>query len=47
MSASTISINASSARELKGITSTVVAHGSCRRGCYRGCYRGCRRGCGR
>ena len=47
----TVTLTANSAREMKGLTATVVAHGHCRRGCSRGCrrscYRGCRRSCRR
>ena len=47
MTANTTALTVNSVRELKGMSATVVAHGSCRRGCGRGCGRGCRRGCGR
>ena len=47
MSATTTTLTANSARELNGLTSAPVAHGSCRRGCHRGCSRGCRRSCNR
>jgi hypothetical protein len=47
MTATVTALSVSSVRELKGLTSAVVAHGSCRRNCRQGCRQGCRQSCRR
>ena len=41
----TTALGANSAREVKGLGATVVAHGHCRRYCRQYCRRFCRRTC--